>query len=277
MKNYYKDVVKNFGKEWAKFDHAGLKDEELEKIYSSYFKIFPWNSIDFSNSIGIDLGCGSGRWTKFTSGKVKELFALDASEEALNIAKINLKDKKNVKFLNQSVGEIGLEDNSLDFSYSLGVLHHIPDIKSALVEINRVLKPGAPFLVYLYYNFDNKPFYYRVIWLLTIPFRHIISRLPFKLKLFITQLVALIIYFPLAKICRILKFLRISIENFPMHQYSDKSFYVMRTDALDRFGTRVEKRFSKKEIHDLLNESNFEDIKFSEEHPYWCCVARKKK
>ena len=97
----------------------------------------------------------------------KELILLDPSIQALDVAKKNLNKKKNIKFLNQSVGEISLEDSSIDFAYSLGVLHHIPDINSALKEINRILKPNAPFLVYLYYSFDNKPKFYKLIWMMT--------------------------------------------------------------------------------------------------------------
>ena len=52
----------------------------------------------------------------------------------------------------------------------------------------------------------------------------------------------------------------------------------MRTDALDRFGTRIEKRFSKKQIIKILKNSNFENINFSDDAPYyWCCVGYKKK
>ena len=43
-----------------------------------------------------------------------------------------------------------IKENSMDFGYSLGVLHHIPDTKEALQKCVSKLKPGAPFLVYLY-------------------------------------------------------------------------------------------------------------------------------
>ena len=56
----------------------------------------------------------------------------------------------------------------------------------------------------------------------------------------------------------------INVENFPLTDYKNKSFYFMKTDALDRFGTRLEKRFSKQEIIDMLTVSGFKDIKFSE-------------
>jgi 2-polyprenyl-3-methyl-5-hydroxy-6-metoxy-1,4-benzoquinol methylase len=44
----------------------------------------------------------------------------------------------------------------MDFGYSLGVLHHIPDAQKALSDCVKKLKLGAPFLVYLYYSFDNR-------------------------------------------------------------------------------------------------------------------------
>ena len=277
MKNYYKDVVEGFGKEWTKFNYSNSSIEEQKNILNSYFKIFPWELIDKSKSVGIDIGCGSGRWAYFISEKTSKLILLDASSSALEVAKKNLEKKDNVSFLNQSVGEIKIIDNSIDFAYSLGVLHHIPDISNGLREINRIIKPGSPLLLYLYYNFDNKPIYYKMIWMVTNPLRFVISRLPFKIKFLISQTIAFFIYFPLARLSKLLKKLGFNTENFPMNQYQDLSLYVMRTDALDRFGTKIEKRFSRKQIQKILEESNFENIKFSEDAPYWCCVGYKKK
>ena len=277
MKNYYKDVVEGFGKEWTKFNYSNSSIEEQKNILNSYFKIFPWELIDKSKSVGIDIGCGSGRWAYFISEKTSKLILLDASSSALEVAKKNLEKRDNVSFLNQSVGEIKIIDNSIDFAYSLGVLHHIPDISNGLREINRIIKPGSPLLLYLYYNFDNKPIYYKMIWMVTNPLRFVISRLPFKIKFLISQIIAFFIYFPLARLSKLLKNLGLNTENFPMNQYQDLSLYVMRTDALDRFGTKIEKRFSRKQIQKILEESNFENIKFSEDAPYWCCVGYKKK
>ena len=67
----------------------------------------------------------------------------------------------------------------------------------------------------------------------------------------------------------------INVENFPLTDYKNKSFYFMKTDALDRFGTRLEKRFSKQEIIDMLTVSGFKDIKFSEGNPRWVCLSKK--
>ena len=50
----------------------------------------------------------------------------------------------------------------------------------------------------------------------------------------------------------------------------------MRTDALDRFGTKLEHRFTKKEILSMMEISGLENISFDENHaPYWCAVGYK--
>jgi hypothetical protein len=47
----------------------------------------------------------------------------------------------------------------------------------------------------------------------------------------------------------------------------------MRTDALDRFGTRLEQRFTKQEIQKMMESSGLENIKFSEDTPFWTAVG----
>jgi hypothetical protein len=47
----------------------------------------------------------------------------------------------------------------------------------------------------------------------------------------------------------------------------------MRTDALDRFGTRLEQRFTRVEIKKTMEFAGLVNIKFSEEIPFWCAVG----
>ena len=49
----------------------------------------------------------------------------------------------------------------------------------------------------------------------------------------------------------------------------------MFTDSYDRFCTRLEKRFSKQEIIDMMISSGLEDIVFSDSEPYWVAVGKK--
>ena len=47
----------------------------------------------------------------------------------------------------------------------------------------------------------------------------------------------------------------------------------MRNDALDRFGTRLEKRYGKEEVRDLLEDAGLENVVFSEGPPWWVVVG----
>lgn len=271
-------VARGFGQEWSTFrqDQDHLSQQQRAEIFEDYFRIFPWHALPPGGGIGIDVGCGTGRWATLVAPRVAHLHLLDASPEALAVARENLRPAKNVSYHAASVAEIPLPPNSLDFAYSLGVLHHVPDTQAAIGAIGSKLKPGSPFLVYLYYAFDNRPAWYRMLWRATNLARLVISRLPHVLRLLVSGIIAALIYWPLARMARLLSQLGLSPKSLPLSYYADKSFYVMRTDAYDRFSTRLERRFTRIEIERMLQSADFENIRFSDREPFWCAVGIKK-
>ena len=270
-----KKVVKDFGNEWKRFDQSTLKKSELRNMFDQYFNIFPLTELNKS-LVGFDLGCGSGRWAKFIAPKVKKLNCIDPSFDAINVAKKNLANLKNVTYINSEVNSKILVNNSQDFGYCLGVLHHIPDTLNGIKICSKLLKKNAPFLIYLYYKFDNRNFLFKSLWKISDFLRLLICFLPFNIKKLFTDFLALLIYYPLAKLSYVIDKLGINTSSMPLSFYKNKSFYTMRTDSLDRFGTKLEKRFTKSEIENLLSMSGFKDIKFSEKTPFWVATCRKK-
>ena len=93
--------------------------------------------------------------------------------------------------------------------------------------------------------------------------------------MFVSEIIAHLIYLPLSRLSLVLEKLNINVSNVPLSYYRNKSLYTMRTDSLDRFGTTYEKRYSKKEIIDLLTSNGFKDIEFSAKKPFWCAIAYK--
>ena len=274
--NIREKVIKDFGLEWQRFDQSDqfFKSDESKKIFDRYFDIFPFKEINI-NSIGMDLGCGSGRWAKYIAPKVKKLILVDPSKKALDIAKKKLYEFNNVVFYCNDIDLLPIENNSLDFTYSLGVLHHLSDTQKAIKNISIKLKKNAPLLLYLYYSLDNRSFIYKFIWKTTNIMRIVISSLPVKLKNIVCDILALIIYFPLARLSLLLNLIKINYNFLPLSFYKDKSFYTMRTDCLDRFGTKLEKRFSLKEIKEMMEKAGFINIINSDKEPYWCVVGFK--
>ena len=64
-------------------------------------------------------------------------------------------------------------------------------------------------------------------------------------------------------------------RSWPLAFYRRRSFYVMRTDAFDRFCTRLEQRFTRAQIGEMLQSAGFTEIRFSDNEPYWVAVAVK--
>ena len=273
MKNQDKNTVDGFGDEWSRFDQSDLPQAEQQLLFDEYFSVFPWKHIS-KESTGFDLGCGTGRWAKSVAPKVKKLICIDPSR-ALDIAKKNLSNFDNCVFDSATVDEMPMQDNSMDFGYSLGVLHHVPDTALGIKQCVKKLKIGAPLLLYLYYRFDNRPWWFRLIWFVTDLLRRIVSKMPYKLRYFSSQIISIIVYLPLARFALFLEKLNFNVSNFPLSSYKNLSFYTMRTDALDRFGTRLEQRFTRKEIKNMMQNAGLENIEFSNSKPFWVAVGYK--
>lgn len=272
--NIDEKTVEGFGEEWAAFDQTALKDLEWRRLFESYFSIFPFDELR-PEAEGFDLGCGSGRWAAGVASRVGKLHCIDPSEKALAVAERRLAGQSNVAFHHAGVDEIPLPDASQDFGYSLGVLHHIPDTQAGLASCVAKLKPGAPFLLYLYYAFDNRPAWFRGVWRTTDKLRLGISRLPFPARKWLTSALAAGVYWPLARGSRLAERCGLNVSNVPLSAYSRSSFYSMKTDALDRFGTRLEQRFSRDQIRQMMLACGLVDIRFSEGCPFWVACGRK--
>lgn len=274
MRNTDNAVVEAFGEEWSKFDQNDADPAELRAIFELYFAIFPWDELS-RDAIGFDLGCGSGRWAYFVAPRVGRLHCIDASASALQVARKKLNTYINCEFYCGSMESIPLPDDSADFGYSLGVLHHVPDPGGGIEACVRKLKTGAPFLLYLYYAFDNRPWWFGAIWRVSDLVRRLISRLPFAVKSPVCDVIAALVYWPIARGAKLLAHFGLPVDSLPLANYRDRSFYIMRNDTLDRFGTRLERRFTKTQIGEMMKKAGLERIRFSET-PSWCAVGYKK-
>ena len=249
---------------------------ETQRQFDIYFDVFPWATLP-PNAEGFDLGCGSGRWAKLVAPRVGRLHCIDASDAALAVARRRLAGEGNVTFHHASVDAIPLADESQDFGYSLGVLHHIPDTAAGLNDCVAKLKPGAPFLVYLYYRFDNRPAWFRVVWKGSDLVRRVVSRLPFGARRPIADVLALAVYWPLSRAALLAERLGANVAHWPLASYRTRAFYSLRTDSLDRFATQLEHRFTKAEIVAMMQAAGLEDIRFNERESFWTAAGTRRR
>ena len=271
MGNIDRATVEGFGREWQSFDQSVLSDVDAQSMFREYFSLFDFNDL----GEGFDLGCGSGRWAKLVAPRCRTLHCIDPSD-AIEVARTNLAGQPNVTFHRASADDIPLDDGSQDFGYGLGVFHHIPDSEAALRNAVAKLRTGGQFLVYIYYRFENRPFWYRGIWSVSDVGRRIISKLPFPARRVLAAVIASTIYWPLARFSCLVETAGRDFSPIPLSWYRNLSFYSMRTDALDRFGTRLERRFTKPEIQAMMERSGLKDIRFSDRAPFWVAVGRRR-
>ncbi|MBX3196820.1 MAG: class I SAM-dependent methyltransferase [Labilithrix sp.] len=274
MQNVDIDTVDGFGDEWTRFDHSQPAGADLASTFADYFAVFPWATLP-EGAVGFDAGCGTGRWARFVAERVGGLHCVDASERALDVARKNLASFGNVTLHAASIAAMPFPDSSMDFGYSLGVLHHMPDTGAAIASCVRKLKPGAPLLLYLYYAFDNRPSWFRSIWRASDALRTVVSRMPPPLRYAASQALAASVYWPLARSARALERLGVDVDRVPLSAYRDRSFYMMRNDALDRFGTRLEQRFTRAQMQTMMERAGLTRVTFHDGVPYWCAVGFK--
>jgi SAM-dependent methyltransferase len=225
-----------------------------------------------------DFGAGSGRWSYFFLPFSKKLYVLEPAKKAFEILEKRFPESTSLVLLNETITSNSIPENSLDLAVVLGVLHHLPSTEKALNSISEKLKTRGTVLGYIYYSLDNRPMYYKFIWRITDLLRKTIANFPEKLKFTVCEMIALFVYLPLARISLILSKMKVNIKHWPLSHYSNLTFEVMKNDALDRFGTRLEHRFSKEEIIKMLIAANFDKttIVFSPNEPYWTFSAKKK-
>ncbi len=267
------DVVKAFGEEWKKF--SVHNDESVRELRKEYFDIIDETIVN-KNTYMIDIGCGSGRWTDYFTDKAGFIEAIDPSN-AVMVADNMLGKRDNVRITKASVDTIPWDDETFDFGMSIGVLHHIPDTKQALISCVKKIKKGGYFYVYLYYRFDNRGIVFKTIFYLSNFLRLIISRLPAGLKRIVCDFLAVIIYWPFSRFARLLSALGMKklAKKIPLEPYANKPFYNLRNDCLDRFGTKLEQRFLREEVAAMMAEAGLTNIKFGEQSAFWHAVGKR--
>ena len=127
-------------------------------IYPHYEQLMPCNGFD--GKVVLDYGCGPGHdivgFLEYS--KPKKIIAMDVSSSSLaeTSNRIKLHDGTgivDIKLIKENE-RLPIEDNSIDYIHSSGVLHHTPNMPEILNEFNRILKPDG-FIRIMVYNYNS--------------------------------------------------------------------------------------------------------------------------
>jgi SAM-dependent methyltransferase len=105
----------------------------------------------------IDVGCGTGQLACFLGLKGRRVMGVDYSQHSLELAE-SLRDKfhlANVRFQRENILELSLPDESFDYVFCNGVLHHTSDPYGGFRHLVRIARPGAFIVVGLYNSYGR--------------------------------------------------------------------------------------------------------------------------
>ena len=91
--------------------------------------------------IVLELGCGTGYFTRELTRTGADIIAIDISPELLEIARLNC-SAPNTRYQIQNASALSYSDATFDSIVGSSILHHL-EIEQALAEIYRVLKPDG--------------------------------------------------------------------------------------------------------------------------------------
>jgi SAM-dependent methyltransferase len=264
--DFAQDIQFTFGREWQKFPDI-LPEHKSE--FAQYFDLI--DLAELKNARVCDLGCGIGRWSFFLQDKCRELVLVDFSE-AIFVARKNLRSRDNVLYFMADINRLPFAEQFADFLFCLGVLHHMP--VNALESVRKLKKYSSRLLIYLYYSLDNRPKFFQALLSSVNVVRLSVSRIRNDaFRCAFTNVVAATVYLPLVWLGGLLHKMKLRFS-VPLYDgYKGKTLSRIRQDVYDRFFTRIEQRFSKKEISGLGD--SFKEVIVSDSLPYWHFLCKK--
>ena len=119
---------------------------------------------DFPGKLVLEIGCGAGIDSAEFARNGAKVASTDLTRAGTELTRDLLKESGLPSAVIQSDAKtLPFKNEAFDCVYSFGVLHHIPDVETALAEIHRVLKPGGRLMVMLYHR-DSLLYAYSIIY-----------------------------------------------------------------------------------------------------------------
>ena len=264
MRIDHKDSYKDFGEQF-------LIDSNIDdywgsvKMLKDIVKPFCLSSI--KNKVIMEVGVGSGRIIRnLITFNPKEIFAVEPSK-AIKIAKKNNKNNSlKIKYLNIKAEDLKL-DNKVDFAFSLGVIHHIPEYELACKKIFNSIKKGGKFIIWVY-GYEGNELYI----ILFNNLRRITRIIPDS---FLRMLCTFLNYCCSAYIF-LCKFMNLPMKAYMIKVFNKCSFEKRNYIIFDQLNPSYSKYFKKEELQTLLKNVGFKKLIIKHRHGYsWLAIAEK--
>ncbi|MDI7258317.1 MAG: class I SAM-dependent methyltransferase [Thermodesulfobacteriota bacterium] len=257
-------TIKDFGKQWLRYsDNEGYYGslELFSDILSPFLK-----TEDLKNCKVAEIGSGAGRIVNMLlESGVQHVVAVEPSD-AFAVLVRNIRNSERATCLKMTGDQLPAYGD-LDYIFSIGVLHHIPDPKPVVEAAFRALRPGGQFFVWLY-GIEGNELYLALIQ----PLRVLTRRLP---HLALSSLVWLV-YYPLNLYTRLCHRFPLPLKEYLLSILEKMSPEKQRLIIYDQLNPAYAKYYTRQEAIKLLEDGRFVNVRVHHRHGYsWTVIGTK--
>ncbi len=165
--------VSNFSFEWGRHRTTQLDSYRHNHISrDTFLEKTGFTRKDLKGKLVLDVGCGMGRFMEIAGDFGGEVIGIDLSR-AVDAAWTNLHRRGKCHFIQADIFHLPFKPKTFDAIFSIGVLHHTPNTKSAFMNLPSLLKPGGKIAIWVYGENTFRPYaYFGDLW------RRVTTRLP---------------------------------------------------------------------------------------------------
>jgi SAM-dependent methyltransferase len=257
-------TIKDFEEQWLKYPNNEGYYGSLE-LFSDMLSPF-LKPDGIKNCRVAEIGSGVGRIVNMLlmSG-AEHVIAVEPSE-AFEVLCSNVQEREKVTCL-KITGDQLPAYGSLDYVFSIGVLHHIRDPAPVVDAAFKALRPGGHFLVWLYGK-EGNGLYLSLI----RPLRGLTKHLPHFMLASLVE----IMYWPVVLYIKFCHRLPLPLKEYMLSVLEKMSPEKRRLVMYDQLNPSYAKYYTRDEAEKLLIDGKFENVRLHHRHGYsWTVVGSK--
>lgn len=147
----YSSYAASFGNQWNAFARSQIDSPRTKESESRFDNEIGWENETLKDKVVLEVGSGAGRFVDVVARRNPLLaIGLDITD-AVDAAQSNV-SQSNVQFIQGDILKSPVRLHSVDFAYSIGVLHHTPTPKTAFQAMVDLVKENGEVGLCLYEN-----------------------------------------------------------------------------------------------------------------------------
>ena len=257
-------TIKDFGEQWLRYRDSDGFYGSMELFSDVIYPFLKFS--DIKDCKVAEIGSGAGRIVNMLlEAGAKHVIATEPSD-AFEVLCQNIQQPEKVSCL-KITGDQLPSYGDLDYVFSVGVLHHIPDPVPVVEAAFKALCPGGHFLVWLYGK-EGNALYLAII----DPLRVFTKRLPHFMLSFLVE----ITYWPLVLYIKFCHLLPLPLKDYMLSILEKMSPEKRRLIIYDQLNPSYAKYYTRQEAEKLLIDGKFENVRIHHRHGYsWTVIGTK--